>query len=391
MSQLPNPVRPGDLITAAFMNQLVALLGSLNDRVTALEAGQPPGNAVAITALNPGSPWTVGQQVQVVGRNFGFLAGACRVTLDTQAVNSFALGTNDQTLIFNVPGVAGLTSTGKIVVLTVTNQQTSDQRSVLVMPVPQPLQGFVDVLWRTDLATNPTPNPIAVGQPALFGYRIQSRANLPANFSINPVVSVPALQSSLQLLDATQAPITGGQVDVGNGQSQNFYVKIPLIPPSTSALTLTVTASSGNVTGSFSQNLTVGVAVPQPDPTITLTFDGFTAVNSIGGTDTGSTFDPVANTINVKQGSTGIMTFSATFQNAGTYDVTVALGAGSNWKVALLSTPASYNETNANALENPQFTVQPQAGATQGAVTFQVQGKGAAKSQTRTYNLAVAP
>ena len=69
MAKLFNDVRPGDLITANFMNQVLAEIQNLQDQLDQLAQGGPGGPPV-INSVSPG-PLTVGAPMTILGQNFG--------------------------------------------------------------------------------------------------------------------------------------------------------------------------------------------------------------------------------------------------------------------------------------------------------------------------------
>src|SRR5258705_12776173 len=114
-------VRAGDLITDVFVNGLLDYLEALDVRVSGLEQGS---GSVAITSL-PFGDIRVGQEVHIRGRNFGFSTGQQKVFIDDVPVNAFRFGSDDTELIFTIPAVPNIPSTGKIVVLTIQNASST--------------------------------------------------------------------------------------------------------------------------------------------------------------------------------------------------------------------------------------------------------------------------
>jgi hypothetical protein len=392
-------VQPGDLITSNTFNAFVDLLNSLNTRVTALESATPGnGGVVAITALIPSPPLYAGQSLQILGRNFGFLKGATVLTFDNVQVNAFdpQRPSSDSALNITVPFLSNLP---RDVVLSVSNGSTTATQTVHILPMQQPQQGNVDVLWNDNVIPNPNPNPIAPGQAATFAYVLNSRALLPASFAMAVRVDGLALANPAQVLDDQQNVIATNQIDLAPGQQKGFFVRIPAIPAGTTGtiFNLTVSATVGNVAGSDSRGFTIGTAVPPPDNTFTLTVNSLTATDAAtNAPDPTSTINAATATIQLKKTSIGRLQFFASFTVIGTYNVTVAtVGATTNWVAVLADTPTQYVIAAADiaagggtATKDPQIGIQAQAGASAtGQIQFTIQRQGSTQNQTRVYNL----
>src|SRR5262245_53865495 len=103
MSLVVPSVRAGDLITADFMNQLIAAVNDLETRLAQLEGITPGANgAVAITNVSP-SDLHVGDPFTIIGLNFG-TPSLCVVTFNNgNPVTAFKAGSDDTHLLLNVP------------------------------------------------------------------------------------------------------------------------------------------------------------------------------------------------------------------------------------------------------------------------------------------------
>ena len=399
-------VRPGDLITADFINDIQARLDQLQDRIEALEAISDDGS-VAITQLipsgSPSDPIVVGEQLQIIGRNFGFSVGGHRVFFDSIQITSFGVNSSDTLLEVTVPVGLTIPTGGRLVTLTVTDGVTTDTRSINVLPLQQTLSGDVDVLWRDDLTPNPNPNPIPTPtaespQTVTFGYRLRSRANLPAIFTITPDISIADSQGSLQVLNAEGGVISDRRIQLNPLQEVNFAVRATIGAPGTSVsgFDLTVVAAAGSVIGSQLRSFTFDTPVEPGDDQISLAFTGATVFNlSTGSPDpSGGSFDAASNTISVAEGFRLDMDFAATFQVATIHNVTVEAGGGTtNWDLQV-RTPNNgvYDESGQPVPidEAPRFSAQPQSGASPtGQVTFRIQRADEPSSQARTYSLAL--
>lgn len=399
MANLFEDVQPGDLIMANLMNQVLAKLKSLEDRVAALETAG--SDAVVIHQVLPPGSVRIGQELRVLGRNFGVLTGSAVVFIDDVPVTAYKAGSNNETLIFNIPDVPNVPLGGRSAVLTVGNRTSSVTRTITLLPA-QPLQGAVDVIWLGVEPTTLTPN-----NPATFRFRLRSRTNLDATYTISPVVSVAdnlqEWQNNLQVLDNVQNLITSRMILLAAGQEKVFHVRINPIPavPNNTPFTLTVNASADAVTGTSGPiHVTLNVPIELPDLNVSLSFEAadFNPVDS-GSIEHGATED----TIRLQSNGTAQITLLAGFSAAGTYDVLVAAASPqtTTWNLRRhpQATPAQYTITEAD-LQNPQhkhnetpkFLISPLANASAtGEVEFKIQRVGTTTSRTLRMKLALIP
>jgi hypothetical protein len=125
-------VRPGELITAELMNQILGQLESLELRVAALES-QPTGGGEPVPIISDWSPKPVAvrQRLDVTGLNFPATPSATSVDLDGNFVTHF-ISANATSMSFEVP--PGIQSVPRDVPLTIRNGQRSATVQVSVKP-----------------------------------------------------------------------------------------------------------------------------------------------------------------------------------------------------------------------------------------------------------------
>lgn len=372
-------VLPGDLITAQQMNAMIDTINALQAQVNGLSTTQT--NQVVITDLVPPSGTVqVGRELQVLGQNFRFLAGGLQVYVDDQRVNVLTSAT-DTKLVFNIPNTIVVPQAGRPAVLTINNGLTTAQRTLSLLPAII-LSGAVDVIANGTTPTTPAPGTFTLN------FRLRSRASVDTTFVIDPLVSVPAWQASVQVLQS-QVALPARQITLAAGAETTFAVAFT-IPPATNgtAFNVGVTATSGQVVGaSGAQAFTVGSAAPQPDTTITL---GYSASSQVFGTGAVS-----SGLISLAAGASATVRLSATFTIATTYDISATFAGATNWEVkpVLASTPSPMTITAADlqatgtAAKTLEFGVRPLAGATNGKLQFSVLRSG--QSQPRTYVMDV--
>ncbi len=396
MAMLSDFVRPGDVITSDLINRMIALL---NTHDALISTQGTSANAVSITRFVPDPPFQAGQDIQIVGANFGFSSGATVLKFDNTQVNAFKLGSNDTSLLINVPFLPNL-GTGKDVVLSLSNGSSTTARLVRVNPMQQPQQGNVDVLWNDAITPNPNPNPVANGQPLKIAYVLNSRALLPATFTIGVQCSDATMQAAATVLNDAQVQLPAKQIDLAPGAQKGFYIQFPNVPVANgNAFTLTVSATAPGVAGSDTRGFTVNQTVPQSDSTIGVAFNALSAVDpGTGDPDPTASYSAGDNTVHLKLGSIGRINLFATFTQIGTYDVSVvAVTPTANWAVALAGTPSQYiigaaDLSGGVASKNPEIGIQAQAGASlTGQLKFTLQRQGSTQNSEHTFNLALLP
>jgi len=398
MAQQFDPVLRGDLITADLMNKILSELESLGSRVTVLETATAPSKVV-ITGLIPASgPLRIRQELRVLGQNFGFIGGTGRVLIDDVLVTALKPGSSDQLLIFDIPDVPNVPLTGRSAVLTVANQNTTDQRTITLLPA-QPLQGAIDVIW-----LNVTPTTLTPNNPATFRFRLKSRTNLDATYTINPVITVATnaqdWQNRLQVLDNAQNVLPSRTISLAAGQEMIFHVRINPVPANTNGVpfTLTANAIAEGVTGNSGPTfVTVGTAVEQPDTSVSLAFEA-AQFDPVGLGVFVS--DPTEDIIQLKANGAAEITLLAEFTAIGTYEPSVVLVPGTTGWNAIphpQKTPQNYQVSEAQ-LQNPQgkhdeapaFIITPQAGASAtGEVEFRIRNQSAGTRRTLRMRLAL--
>lgn len=361
---------------------------------------------LVITKLTPSGtvtdPIITSQPLQIEGGNFRYSVGAQRVSLDgLQITNYDHLLSNDFNLVVNVPKISGLPENGRDMVLRVDNGLDSVSQTVHVAPPEQILQGNVDVLWNDNLNINPNPNPVMAGGGALVGYVLKSRASAQADFVIAATITDVNWQSELILFDENQDKIDNNMITLDQGEERPFYIRIVNIPATAGRdpFRLTVTAQAEQVVGSNSRVIPIGVPVEPPDNTITVAFNTFQAFTAAGGLDTTSNFNPATNTVNLQNGSFGLLSLVITFeQTAAIYDVTLARTGGSaGWLMGLESIPSAqspqtllFDERNQPMPVNENLNLQIQVTAdasTSGELSLRVQRRNATQDQTVVFRL----
>jgi hypothetical protein len=396
-TQLPH-VRPGDLITAIQVNSMIDLLNTVQQQLEALQAGSTgPSGAVSISSLIPPSGTIqVGDILTVLGNNFDFSVGAQRVYVDDKSVDSFESGSGDQKLIFRIPStITDVPANGRPAILTVGNATSTAQRT-LSLRSPLVLAGGIDV--NPQGVQPPAPGD---GQDATFQFQLVSQANLDADYTLTPVVTVAANQASWQgnvhVLDSNQTTEIKN-IHLAAGQQKTVYIRISPVPPGTNTvpfgIALNVQSTNGKVGGSSgTHNYVVGSPAEQPDTTITINAPSIEVV-----TGTGSI---TATTVTVGSGGVVNLSYPLTFSVAGFYDTEVNfLSGAANWDMAYVQPPGGAGTENQlqildGELRNPQgmakknivFSLRRNTNAAAGEIELSLNRQGETRSASRRMQL----
>ena len=180
-----NPVRPGDLIKADFIDQLVSAISALEIRVQKLENGSVVGSG--LTLLSASSPVTVGGLLTVTGANFSVPTGANTVTLGSTTITAFKALGDDKQFAFDVPPIPNLDPNGTSLPLTVTNASGGhDSRVVVIKPFVNVPHGAVSVVY--DVAPVQQ-SPVTVGTPFNFGFTINAGVDIAADYAASLTIA----------------------------------------------------------------------------------------------------------------------------------------------------------------------------------------------------------
>jgi hypothetical protein len=296
------PVNPGDLITAAYFNQL---LGSFDSRISALEAsiGASSG-AIVITGLSPTGPLHMGDKVTVLGQNFG-MPSEVTVTVGGVPVSgsSFLPGSGNYALIFQIPPVQGIPPQGQVVNLIVSNPTSA------APPYPFTLLPYALTIPTGQVLVNMTGAPgvgtITAGNSYNFTFTLTASTSLADVYTL--AASLDATSSAAgwtaTAVDSSGQPLK--QISIAQGQNTTTPVNVMVTVPAAAAagsaahVTLTVTSSTNptGLIGSGSTTVTVG-GNPPPVNTITVAIVGVSATGIAGATFSGN------NSISLPHGAT---------------------------------------------------------------------------------------
>jgi hypothetical protein len=377
-------VRPGELITAELINQILAELESLESRVTKLEAGGGGSvGTLAITDIRPAGPYKVDQQIQVMGRNFGLSTGMMRASVDKVPAIVDATNSSDQLLILRIPAIPDLPLAGRQMELMVESGSLRDSRQIQVQPFTTTQRGGLNVEFKAvDPAT------ITPGTAAIFRYTLKSLALFPASFLITATVSEIAnssdWQNNLKILNSDQVEISDRQIRLVGEESTTFFVRVNPVPPNPAGATnvtfrLKVDVTAENVTPNADgpRLFPVGRPTPLEDPSISLSSVSADPPSALQGTN-----------IRLAQGAFTLLTLNLNFNETGQYDLLPPVLTGAtNWTATI----GGLNPIPVNTAPDRQgagFVVSAATGASaSGQVEFVVQRRGATSRKSFPFTL----
>ena len=342
-----NPVKPGDLITAAFINQV---LGAFDDRISALEAASSlPGGKMVITGLSPSGILRMGDQLTVLGQSFGLPSQAV-VMIDNSRVDgpSFLPGSGNNALIFQIPVVQGVPPEGKQVNLTVSNPTSATP------PFPFTLFPFALTIPTGQLFVNMTAAPpvgtITANNSYIFVFTVTSDTSLGDTYLLAANLDNPSKTAGWTAapVDADAGtPLNQVQIPAGQKVTTRIGVKVtvPAVPVVASAQVKLSVTSSLNSTGVFNEGSTsINVNAPPPPPNaISINIVGVTATGLAGAIFSGNS------SITLPHGTaTAILAVNALCPNIDTYDSIAPTFDAGGWAGSVTPTKVEFSTTQQN-------------------------------------------
>lgn len=384
-------IRPGDLITATLINDVVKQIAAIEERLAFVEQSLGKDGAVVITGFIPESASVkVGETLSIKGRNFEYSKGLARAYIDRYPVLGFLSGSDDDLLILKVPEeITDVPVEGRPALLMINNNVSTAQAMIFLQPSVA-LAGFFEL---NEVDTRPVAATPAGGQSLTLEYEVVSRANLDTTVTLQAVISGPTNASDWQLntdiLNGNETTIPGHKLPLSMSERKRFLVRINPIPvgtPSGTAFTVEAQVSAGAIVKKQGVAFTVGQPYAAPDNTITINY----ASGEIR--PPGASGSVSATGVQIAAGAGAKVVFVATFEQAGAYDLT--LTAPTNWGSQLIEgtqTPVTVatNEVAGGGKASKLIvcTVWPNTGAAaSGMFSVRLQKQGAAKSRSTSMN-----
>lgn len=364
-------VRPGELITAELINQILAELESLETRVTALEGGStnPTTPRVEITGFSGPSPLRVGDPLVMNGRNFQQPTSLNEVTMGGVRIQRFGLDSSDTRLTFDVPNISGLSPEGSPVPVVITNANGTDSDQIVVRPARIVPQGRLEVIYSV-------PPVMPDAEP-----NITSSRTYDFTFNINPIVTMPGNQEVTYTVTPTITGAAGwtaalegsNQITIAPGSRRDVRVRVtlPINQAAGTAGTLRVAVAentSGTLVTPGNAQIEMRVGSPPPTPELRVRITVRSGTNAATLTGTGAQFNRTINN------GTGSIQFSILLTEAGAYTVEARMADTTGWTfraldVTTFNVPAVQPGTTVSQVVTAAFTAGQSAIATDMLIT----------------------
>jgi hypothetical protein len=367
------PVKPGQLITAAYFNQV---FGAFDSRITALEAVSGTKGQTVIQQLLPLGTFHVQDEMHIIGQNFG-LPSQVTVTIGGQNVTQFKAGSGDTELIFDIPAVQGLSQGGTMVSLTVDNTTSPAPASTTFMLFPLQITSPSGSIL-VSMTGPPTVGTITAGNFYIYIFTITGFTSLSDKYAITTGLDAASAGAGWSIAAVDPTDPTGqkliSSVTIPQGQNTSTQVGIKVTIPSPAgvasgqvSLSLASSLKPG-VSGSGATAVNVGSAPPPPNQ-IGLT---------IFSTGTG-TLSADGSSISLPKGTGSVMiVFLASLPDGGagvTYTVAPLKFNDTSWSARLLS-PSDIPVGTPNSTAQIRFSVSVPAGPNSTTMTLAVSEDG---------------
>ncbi|MDH5359722.1 MAG: hypothetical protein OEX03_04115 [Gammaproteobacteria bacterium] len=270
MAEIPEKVEQGDLILASQMNEIVDYLIELNTRVSVLESGGWIGASIKILGLSPSEDIHMGQELRVYGTGFGIPALNV-LSIEMVKISSFKPGSNSNLLIFDIPPILGLPSTGKEVTLSVSGPNGFDAYKFWLNPPA--LEGPDGTLMVRYIEAPSVPEIIAPDSYE-FVFSVQAIVNMNETYDVQLTINGDEAGWNAVLIDDSDVAIVPPKIfiDVGSPPqitTVDFTVRVDVPDVATQAtLDVRVVSERNKIIVGEKKGLLIkeGFAPPAPGP-----------------------------------------------------------------------------------------------------------------------------
>lgn len=343
-------IRPGNLISADLVNQLLKAVSDLQARVANLESASTGAQKPVIINVSP-NPVSVRDTLTVSGVNFPSDPDLDKVDIAGTMIKSFSTATEKQ-LVFSVPALSA--SLPADLTLTIRNGEFSDSGTVRILPEQIQVTGRVSVQNKTQ--SLPT---ILEGQNYNVDFEIDSITNIAESYGVKAVYTeLTGTATENDWLSNTTILDTGStgnpsvsELRVQPGKPGQIRVNFKVPQGATSAkLQLQASSISNpnnidlNKTSNPPLELKIGQAVTPSDPNTTFKLKGYgpavknARIVQIDGKDG----------VEIQFSQTQFVRVDATFTLKGTYDYSHKISPDSTgWTIPSTGT----NLSPANSIE----------------------------------------
>ena len=271
MAKIFTNVRPGELISADLMNDILDELNSLEARVSALQALPGTQGNVVVTDLQPSHTMRVGQTLTLVGRNFVSPPENNTVTVASIKISAdlFRFNSDESHLIFVLPPVPGLDNMSQPVDVQVSNQHgMAPPVPLTLLPALVAPQGRLEVLYAVAPVMEFTKPNIESGKSYIFQFSVTAFVTIDSTYQLTatlPDWNPQLLNDSDDNVRVSNAiPIPGGL----GGVTRIIRARVTAPPaPASGSLRLDVIETSGFGQVNPGNSSTNPIAVNSPPPT----------------------------------------------------------------------------------------------------------------------------
>jgi hypothetical protein len=269
-------VNAGDLVRHQHWNLMIDKIDELFLRVGVLEAATGASGVSIISVTSNTAPIRVGSRITVTGTGFVMPSQLNNVTVGgvTIAPGAFAFASDAQRLIFDVPAVPGLASTGTLVTLTVTNANGSASTVFMLHPLQAVPTGNIQVFYSSAPVMPATEPTITANRSYIFTFTIRTSVDLAAVYAVVlNLTGQPAWTAEL-LEESSDQPRPSPNIPIPGGMNVDTVARIRVTLPAGAAggdsatFTLHVnaaTAGTGILPG-MSSPIAITVGSPPPTP-----------------------------------------------------------------------------------------------------------------------------
>jgi hypothetical protein len=173
-------VKPGDLITADLMTQIMEAVEDLDNRVTALQSSGVGYGAPVITELIPSDQIRIGQELTIKGSNFMPENRAPIVSVGGASIVRFKQVPQDTILVFNILShIPGVPNDFPVIV---DNRHGADSKMITILPVLEIPTGQLAITEQ--LAGI---GEILIGQTYDYWFDLISKTTIGETYRLTPV------------------------------------------------------------------------------------------------------------------------------------------------------------------------------------------------------------